>query len=226
MEDIDCQPEQLIAPNKLQMFCMYSYSKYLFMWSIWKRKPFKRFSSSSFIAVLYMFAGGPMQFLHFFFLQFFFCFAFPPTQQQAWKQPAAQVLLRAFADHYVFCSFLVLLKHICTTVEKVPPACATPTSTSAVKMGKNCRTDCEMASHQCESPINRITNCRWGRIKTRLLGTCGDDDVRRWVTVFVPCLNLRAANPPLLSLVWPSVTRGRQLIGRCGLFLITTDSAW
>lgn len=44
MEDIDCQSEQLIAPNKLQMFCMHSCSIYLFMCINFKKKAVKSVS--------------------------------------------------------------------------------------------------------------------------------------------------------------------------------------
>lgn len=44
MEDIDCQSEQLIAPNKLQMFCMHSCSIYVFMCINFKKKAVKNVS--------------------------------------------------------------------------------------------------------------------------------------------------------------------------------------
>lgn len=44
MEDIDCQSEQLIAPNKLQMFCMHTCSIYLFMCINFKKKAVKSVS--------------------------------------------------------------------------------------------------------------------------------------------------------------------------------------
>lgn len=44
MEDIDCQSEQLIAPNKLQMFWMHSCSIYVFMCINFKKKAVKNVS--------------------------------------------------------------------------------------------------------------------------------------------------------------------------------------
>lgn len=234
MEDIDCQSEQLIAPNKLQMFCMHSCSIYVFMCINFKKKAVKNvsvlaLSLQSFHTVLVLVCRRSDAVSAFFFLQFFSIFFFPAGSAAGMKAASGSGVAQCFRWPLCFFFFLCflffwsifapLLKKFCAHMQR-------PRGRARSKMGKTGRSVFEMVSNQSESPKNRNTNCRWGCINTRLLRTCADDDVRRWVTVFVPCLNLRAANPPLSSLVWLSVTQGRQMIGRCGLLLITTDSAW
>lgn len=116
MEDIDCQSEQLIAPNKLQMFCMHSCSIYLCMCINFKKKAVKSVSVLALSLQSFICLQAVRCRFCIFSFSFFLYFPFPPTQQRAWKQPAAQVLLSAFADRYVFfffvsCSFEAYLHH-------------------------------------------------------------------------------------------------------------------
>lgn len=229
MEDIDCQSEQLIAPNKLQMFWMHSCSIYVFMCINFKKKAVKNvsvlaLSLQSFICLQAVRCG----FCIFFPSVFFYIFLsrrLSSGHESSQRLRCCSVLSLTVMFFFFLC-FLFFWSIFAPLLKKFRAHMQRPRGRARSKMGKTGRRVFEMVSNQSESPKNRNTNCRWGRINTRLLRTCADDDVRRWVTVFVPCLNLRAANPPLPSLVWLSVTQGRQMIGRCGLLLITTDSAW
>lgn len=138
MEDIDCQSEQLIAPNKLQMFCMHSCSIYLFMCINFKKKAVKNVSVLALSLQSFICLHAVQCRFCIFFPSVFSRFFFPADSAAGMKAASGSGVAQCFRWPlcFFFSSFLVLLKHICTTVEKVLCSCATPTRPSTVKNGQ------------------------------------------------------------------------------------------
>lgn len=224
MEDIDCQSEQLIAPNKLQMFCMHSCSIYLCMCINFKKKAVK--SVSVLATVLYLFAGGPMPFLHFFSFSFFLYLL---SRRLSSGHESSQRLrccsvLSLTVMFFFFLRFLFFWSIFAPLLKKFRAHVQRPRGRARSKMGKKGRWVFEMVSNQSV------------KVPKTEKQIAGEDVSTRGSSAPAPMMMCAGGSPfsspasisgPLILLSPPlSVTQGRQMIGRCGLLLITTDSAW
>lgn len=116
MEDIDCQSEQHIAPNKLQMFCMHSCSIYLFMCINFKKKAVKNVSVLALSLQSFICLHAVQCCFCIFFPSVFSIFFFPADSAAGMKAASGSGVAQCFRwpmffFFFVSCSFEAYLHH-------------------------------------------------------------------------------------------------------------------